>query len=180
MGQAHRSNPVSARDTILAAIRAAAVPSSPCAALVISDVHPIDLLEQFLRVLAEVGGQGIARTDEQTSDALVADIAAVVGGNAPANVLVVPARFAVAENGAVYVDAADLTARADIVRAEHVVLVVPRSALVPSMHEAVRLMPADSLCGWFISGPSKTADIEQSLVVGAQGARTLHVIFDGA
>lgn len=171
---------MSARDTILAAIRAAAVPPSPCAAPVISDVHSIDLLEQFLRVLAEVGGRGIVCTDAQTSDSLIADIAAEVGADAPANVLVVPGRFAVAENGAVYVDATDLAARADIVRAEHVVLVVPRGALVRSMHEAVRLMPANSTCGWFLSGPSKTADIEQSLVIGAQGARTLHVIFDGA
>jgi L-lactate dehydrogenase complex protein LldG len=46
------------------------------------------------------------------------------------------------------------------------------------MHEAMRLLPADSACGWFLSGPSKTADIEQSLVFGAQGSRTHHVIFD--
>jgi L-lactate dehydrogenase complex protein LldG len=46
------------------------------------------------------------------------------------------------------------------------------------MHEAMRLMPADSACGWFLSGPSKTADIEQSLVFGAQGSRTHRVIFD--
>jgi len=55
-----------------------------------------------------------------------------------------------------------------------------QATLVPTMHEAMRLMPAYSLCGWFLSGPSKTADIEQSLVIGAQGARTLHVLIDAA
>lgn len=92
--------------------------------------------------------------------------------------MVVRGRFAVAENAAVYVDAADLTARNDIVRAEHLVVIVPFSAIVPTMHEAMRLMPADSRCGWFLSGPSKTADIEQSLVFGAQGSRTHRVVFD--
>ena len=99
-------------------------------------------------------------------------------GSARQDAIVLRGRFAVAESAAVYVDAADLNARNDIVRAEHLVVIVPFSAIVPSMHEAMRLMPADSACGWFLSGPSKTADIEQSLVFGAQGSRTHHVILD--
>ncbi len=75
-------------------------------------------------------------------------------------------------------DAADLGDRADVVRGEHLVIVIPATAIVATMHEAVRLIPVGSSCGWFLSGPSKTADIEQSLVIGAQGARTLHVILD--
>jgi len=55
---------------------------------------------------------------------------------------------------------------------------IPVVAIVATMHEAVRQIPPGSGCGWFLSGPSKTADIEQSLVIGAQGARTLHVILE--
>jgi L-lactate dehydrogenase complex protein LldG len=94
------------------------------------------------------------------------------------HVMIVHGRFAVAENAAVYVDAADLAQRDDIVREEQMVVIVSADAVVPTMHEALRLMPAGAGCGWFLSGPSKTADIEQSLVFGAQGSRTHHVILD--
>lgn len=166
---------MNARDTILAAIRAAAVPVAPPAQVLASRAANIDALhDDFLRVLTEVGGQGILRTADQSMESLIAELL----GPARQDAIVVHGRFAVAENAAVYVDAADLSARNDIVRAEHLVVIVPFSAIVPTMHEAMPLMPADSACGWFLSGPSKTADIEQSLVFGAQGSRTHRVIFD--
>ncbi len=159
---------------ILDGIRRAAVPFAPAAAPLTSSNQSHDLIEQFLAVLASVGGAGVVRQRDQSVDALLQSFL----GDAWTAAVVVPGRFAVAENGAVYVDAADLASRTDIVRSEHLVLRVPANRLVPTMHEAVRLMPADSACGWFLSGPSKTADIEQALVIGAQGARTLHVLLD--
>ena len=164
---------MTARETILSNIAAAAVPPSPAAA-VVRAASTTSLIEPFLQMLSAVGGRGVVRRADQSVVDLVTSLADSVQGS----VVVVPGRVAVAENGAVYVDAADLVARTDIVRAEHLVLVVPATALVPTMHEAVRRIPRGSACGWFLSGPSKTADIEQSLVVGAQGARTLHVILD--
>lgn len=168
---------MTARDAILGAIRAASVPAAPAADIPTSPMSALDrdaLRAEFVRVLAEVGGRGVVRAGGEPFDAF---LTALLGDTA-SKAVVVPGRFAVAENGAVYVDAADLGARNSIVLAEHLVVLVPGDALVATMHEAVRRMPADSACGWFLSGPSKTADIEQSLVFGAQGSRTHHVVFE--
>lgn len=167
---------MSARDEILTAVRNAGAPKAPAAAVVPHpEPHDVDALRaQFLRVLAEVGGRGVVREPHQTVEGIVDSVLGAVSGT----VIVRDGRFAVAENAAVYVDAADILERTDIVRGEHLVLVVPAAAVVPTMHEAVRRIPSDSACGWFLSGPSKTADIEQSLVYGAQGSRTHLVIFD--
>lgn len=84
--------------------------------------------------------------------------------------------LAVAENGAVWIDGRTLPHRAMIFIAQYLAIVVPRSRLVHNMHEAYQQigeMPAGF--GVFVSGPSKTADIEQSLVLGAHGCRNLQV-----
>jgi L-lactate dehydrogenase complex protein LldG len=165
---------VTARDAILAAIRAADVPAAAAALVTPAIADRTDLHAAFLRVLTEVGGVGAVLAAGQSVPQLLSDMLGASGAQA----VIVPGRFAVAENGAVYVDSDDVTARNAIVLAEHLVVVVPHAAIVATMHEAVRLMPAESRCGWFLSGPSKTADIEQSLVFGAQGSRTHCVIFD--
>lgn len=162
-----------ARAEILAAIRAAGVPSAPAPTPMSGPTGTAGLHEQFLRTLEGVGGAGALCQPTQAFEEVVSTLL----GPGRHVVVVLPGRFAVAENGAVYVDAHDLTDRADIVLATVLVLTVPTAAVVPTMHEAMRLIPAKSDCGWFLSGPSKTADIEQALVIGAQGARTLLVIF---
>ncbi len=89
---------------------------------------------------------------------------------------ILPGRFGVAENAAIWVAGADLPQRAILFIAQHVLLALPRAAIVSNLHEAyAQLEWTNTRFGVFVSGPSKTADIEQSLVIGAHGARSLTV-----
>ena len=64
--------------------------------------------------------------------------------------------------------------------AEHLVLVVEAATVVSDMHAAyARLAERPVAYGTFIAGPSKTADIEQALVIGAHGARSCTVLLVG-
>ena len=89
---------------------------------------------------------------------------------------IVEARFGVAENAAVWIPAANFRFRSLLFLAEHLIVLLPKLSLVEDMHEAYSLLaqsPAET--GYFISGPTKTADIEQNLVIGAQGPKSLTV-----
>lgn len=91
---------------------------------------------------------------------------------------ILPARLGVAENGAVWLTEADCGHRVLPFIAQHLIVVLKKENLVQDMHEAYRHIRVDDTgFGVFIAGPSKTADIEQALVIGAQGARSLTVVF---
>jgi L-lactate dehydrogenase complex protein LldG len=82
----------------------------------------------------------------------------------------------VAENGAVWVNDVAITHRVLYFLPQHLALVVPAAKLVHNLHDAYAQLPiGQTPFGSFISGPSKTADIEQALVIGAHGARSLTV-----
>lgn len=88
---------------------------------------------------------------------------------------ILPARCGVAENGACWLDESCFPHRALPFSTEHLMLVVERASLLGTMHDAYAKHRTRGF-GVFIAGPSKTADIEQSLVIGAQGPRSLTVI----
>ncbi|MDX1808029.1 MAG: LUD domain-containing protein [Sulfurospirillaceae bacterium] len=92
---------------------------------------------------------------------------------------VIQGEFAVAENGAVWVKEDQNINRAVYFIARKLLIVVKNSEIVDSMHEAYQKIQFkdNSTFGTFISGPSKTADIEQSLVIGAHGAMECTVLF---
>lgn len=167
-----------------------------------------DAKAQFVQMLESVGGRGVGVADLEALNrelasvshfAEAARVCSLVEGVSSRNVdldavddphelqdvdfAVLPGRFAVAENGAVWIDDADVKHRVLYFLPQHLVLVVPASEILNNMHEAYeRLSGAfgESQFGCFISGPSKTADIEQSLVIGAHGARSLNVfLLDG-
>lgn len=93
---------------------------------------------------------------------------------------VVAGELAVAENGAVWVSGDSLPTRVLPFICEHLVLVVRESQIVGTMHEAyAQLQVSQPGYGVFIAGPSRTADIEQSLVIGAHGPKRAHVFIIG-
>ncbi|KGN99967.1 hypothetical protein HR11_07155 [Porphyromonas macacae] len=92
------------------------------------------------------------------------------------DVAVIEGVFGVCENGCVWIEQT-MEQRAICFISENLVIVIPKDALVNNMHEGyARVQPSDKPFRGFISGPSKTADIEQALVIGAHGARSALVI----
>ncbi len=164
-----------------------------------------DRVGQFSDVLQTVGGRAIVVRDEAEINAQLQDIPAyaaasricsLVDGIGRADVdldgvddphqledvdvFISRGEFAVAENAAVWVTDAHTKHRVLYFLTQHLVLVVPAGEIVDNLHQAYeRLQFTEPRFGLFLSGPSKTADIEQSLVIGAHGARSLTVFLVG-
>ncbi len=91
-------------------------------------------------------------------------------------VAIIDGQVGVAENGAIWIDEESMGHRALPFICQHLIIVLPIKNLVSNMHEAyASINITKNGFGTFIAGPSKTADIEQALVIGAHGARSLVV-----
>jgi L-lactate dehydrogenase complex protein LldG len=89
---------------------------------------------------------------------------------------IINAHFSVAENGAVWLTEPVMGHRILPYICQHIAVIVSATSIVSTMHDAYAQIGEDEYgFGAFIGGPSKTADIEQALVMGAHGPITMTV-----
>jgi L-lactate dehydrogenase complex protein LldG len=193
------------REEILGRLRAAAPPDPGRPVIPPGEPRTGDLATLFGEAVQAAGGAIVAVAGEGALAASVAALAEKLGARRVASrvaaagpgtdrledladphelegldLAVLPGRFGVAENGAVWVDGEGLHHRGVFVVTQHLALVVSAREVVPDMHAAYARVRFDGPgFGLFIAGPSKTADIEQSLVIGAHGARSCTVFLVG-
>ena len=183
---------MSARDAILAAARRNAPPATPLPPLPSFEAPTGDVVVRFIASAEAAGARVVTAADAQSAvreafpdahrivstSGRLAGTAHLEGRDvAEADLFVCEAAFGVAENGAVWIPESAIGTRVAPFLAPHVVVLLNTTSVVPTMHEAyARLGPGDEGFGVFVAGPSKTADIEQSLVVGAHGPLSLTVV----
>ena len=170
----------------------------------LSDIKAItyaDPLVQFIKMTESVGGHVIEVKEGQDVNQLVKDMypdVKEIASNLPeitiatrnpdtvgrardlngTDVGIIRGQFGVAENACVWIPQT-MKEKAVCFISENLVILLPKSQIVNNMHEAYKRIEFDKEYdgyGVFISGPSKTADIAQVLVMGAQAARSATIL----
>ena len=191
---------MSSRDEILAAIKKNTLQKFDYPTWKVNAIQYPDLVKQFISISAAVGGEAVelpegmdvneyilkrypnmnaiaSNTPEITCATLNPDNVEVAQDLNGTDLAVVKGEIGVAENGCVWIPQ---TVKHKIIYfiAERLVILLDKKNLVNNMAEAyakIEQMPKYNFAT-FISGPSKTADIEQTLVKGAHGAMEALVI----
>ena len=168
----------------------------------LSDIQAItypDPLLQFMNMTKSVGGNAIEVDAGRDINELIRELypdAKEIASNLPeitiatrnpdevgrardlngTDVGIIRGKFGVAENGCVWIPQ-QMKEKAVCFISENLVILLPKSQIVNNMHEAYRRIEFNDYgYGTFISGPSKTADIAQVLVMGAQAARSATIL----
>jgi L-lactate dehydrogenase complex protein LldG len=192
--------PNQSRAAILSAIRSNIPGPVDHPGIPFFDRPGISLKAEFEKHLVEAGGQAHAVSNRSEAAAKLANLhpqakvicSAVqeVEGTrrieqvhnphelADVDVGIVRAQFGVAETGAVWLTQEDLVVDAIGFLSQHLIVLLDPQEIVRDMHDAYRRVRLDlTAYGCFMMGPSATADVEATLVHGAQGARSLNVFY---
>lgn len=170
----------------------------------LSDIKAITYpnpLVQFVKMSEMVGGQVIEVDPGRDINVLIKELfpdAKEIASNLPeitiatrnpdtvgrardlngTDVGIIRGQFGVAENGCIWIPQT-MKEKAVCFISENLIILLPKSQIVNNMHEAYKRIEFDKEYdgyGTFISGPSKTADIAQVLVMGAQAARSATIL----
>ena len=170
----------------------------------LSDIKAITYpnpLVQFVKMSEMVGGQVIEVDAGRDINVLIRELfpeAKEIASNLPeitiatrnpdtvgrardlngTDVGIIRGQFGVAENGCIWIPQT-MKEKAICFISENLIILLPKSQIVNNMHEAYKRIEFDKTYdgyGTFISGPSKTADIAQVLVMGAQAARSATIL----
>ena len=168
----------------------------------LSDIRAItypDPLLQFMNMTKSVGGNAIEVDKGRDINEIIRELypdAREIASNLPeitiatrnpdevgrardlngTDVGIIRGSFGVAENACVWIPQ-QMKEKAVCFISENLVILLKKSEIVNNMHEAYRRIQFNDYgYGTFISGPSKTADIAQVLVMGAQAARSATVL----
>jgi len=183
---------MSAKEKILKLLSDRRSPPKAAPQLPPSHWQPDDLIRSFSKALEAAGGEAELLSDPgelpSTLKRSFPDAETILDtrqlsspetaqeGKHSRDLVIVEGKLGVAENGAVWVEWRDQHPRSALTLAENLALILPKKALVATMQAAYEALDLSTVpYGLFLSGPSKTADIEQALVIGAHGAIRLRV-----
>ncbi|MDF7674991.1 LUD domain-containing protein [Acetobacteraceae bacterium ESL0709] len=138
-----------------------------------------ETLEDAVRRKFPDAGSICSATDEFKGTLKITDLKTLQEAD-KVDVMVVRSPFGIAEMGSIFLSEVELHDHlADVHLAQHLIVLLSRTALTANMHTAYQERQEFKTAGYgvLMSGPSATADIQGVLIRGAQGVRSLTVIW---